>query len=139
MKNAITFNVPGIRVKHLAIVLFVATLMALCNGCKSGGGEGALPREVQGAWVTDDPQYSDRLIKFWPSEFVILTGVESQAAVQTVEKVDRQQLGNGFALTIFSSNRAGTRDQMGIIYNPANGGELRFRNQKPVWRRVPEK
>ena len=97
-----------------------------------------LPREVQGAWVTDDPQYAERLIQFWPSEFVILTGVESQASVQSVYKVERQQIGSGLTLTIYSENRAGNRDQMGITYSPANGGELRFRNQKQVWRRVPE-
>jgi hypothetical protein len=129
----------GIDVKRLMIALFTVTLMALCSACKSGRGEASLPREVEGAWITDDPQYAERLIKFWPSEYVILTGVESQANVQTVDKVERQQSGNGFALTIYSSNRAGNHDQIGISYSPANGGELRFRNQKPVWRRVPEK
>jgi hypothetical protein len=128
----------GVDVKRIQIALVIILLMAVCNGCKSAPGEGVVPREIQGAWVTDDAQYAERLIKFWPSEFVILTGVESQAAVQTVEKVERQPLGNGFSLTIFSSNRKGTHDQMGITYSPANGGELRFRNQKPVWRRVQE-
>ena len=141
MNNAETSipKVVGVNVKRILIALVIATLMAVCSSCKSESGEGALPREVQGAWITDDPQYAERLIKFWPSEYVILTGVESQAAMQAVDKVERQPFGNGFTLTIFSTNRTGTHDQMGLTYSPANGGELRFRNQKQVWRRVPEK
>jgi hypothetical protein len=139
MKNGTTRSVMGVDVKRLLIALVTVILMALCGACKSGGGEAALPSEVQGAWVTDDPQYAERLLKFWPSEYVILTGVESQANVQTIDRFERQQSGNGFTLTIYSSNRTGNHEQMGIIYSPANGGELRLRNQKPVWHRVPEK
>jgi hypothetical protein len=127
-----------VNVKRTIIALVIATLMAVCSGCNRGDGANTLPRELQGAWVTDDSQYAERLIHFWTSEFVVLTGIESQATVQFVEKVDRQQNGNGFVLTIYSKNRAGTHDQMGVVYSPASGGELRFRNQKQVWRRVPQ-
>ena len=130
----------GFNVRRVVTAIVVAILMASCSGCQSSGvGENSmLPRELQGAWVTDDPQFAERLVDFWPGEFVILTGVESQAAFQSVDKVDRKPYGSGFTLTIYSTNRAGARDQMGITYSPANGGELRFRNQRQVWHRIPQ-
>jgi hypothetical protein len=126
-------------VKKTLIAIVVFTAIALCSSCNRGGAN-TLPRELEGAWVTDDPQYTDRLIKFWSSEYVILTGAQGQAnPVQSVDKVERQQYGNGFTLTIYSKNRAGDSNQMGLTYTPANGGEVRFRNQKQVWKRVPER
>jgi len=139
--NTIKNGMPkllGISMKHLLLALVIAMFMTVCIGCNHGVGEVTLPRELQGAWVTDDPQYSEKLVQFWPHDFVVLTGVESQASVRTVYKMERQQYGNGFSLTIYSETATGTRDQIGISYSPANGGELRFRNQKQVWKRAPQ-
>lgn len=113
----------------------VVTLMLLaCVGCSRNNSR-MLPRELEGVWTTDDPRYGDRLLEL-SQAFVIIVAGHDTPSVQMIDKVETQPKGTDTALTIYSTDYPEeTHYEMALQFSPANGGEMRFKNQTQVWRR----
>ena len=120
--------------RNLCIAL--ALLVALPNvGC-SRKNPRVLPKELEGVWSTDDPRYADRILELSQAFVIVVTGNHDAPRVEWIDKVDMSPSTSGTAYKISSTERsAGTAEQMTILFNPANGGEIRFPNQKAVWKR----
>ena len=96
-----------------------------------------LPSDVQGVWTTDDSRYQGRSMELSPAFVILLTGQENAPSVQWVNQVKTEAAGNGTEITVVSTDRAaGAEYEMAIVYSPANGGEIRFKNQPQVWKRA---
>jgi hypothetical protein len=100
---------------------------------------GLLPKEIVGVWSTDDPKYAGRYLELSQAFVIVVTGTDDPPRVEWVDKVEASPSTSGTTYKISSTERlAGNREEMTILFSAANGGEIRFRNQKAVWRRKPK-
>jgi len=101
--------------------------------------QGLLPSDVVGAWTTNDPRYGDRVMELSRAFVIIITGRHEPASVQMIDRVESESNGADTRYTIYSTDYSqGTHFEMKIEFRPANGGEIRFRNQPAVWTRHVE-
>lgn len=108
-------------------------------GCSDHMRQYLLPRDVVGAWTTDDPRYQERVMELSRAFVIIITGRHDPASVQMIDRVESEVKGSDTLYTIYSTDYSqGTHYEMKIQFNPANGGEIRFRNQGTVWKRHVE-
>lgn len=109
--------------------------MSVLAGCDRNVSN-MLPHDVEGTWATDDPRYRDRFFELSPTFLIIVAGPDTPANVRWIDKVKIQATGSETSYVVYSTDCSDdTQNQMALIFNPANGGEIRFRNQSEVWRR----
>ena len=118
---------------RIRIAIIVAALLA-CAGC-SRNTQSMLPRQLTGFWTTDSPRYQGRFLELYQTFVIIGTGPGEPPSVQMIDKVKTEPKGNGTVLTIYSTDPSGAHYELGLQFSPANGGELRLRNQNHVWKR----
>lgn len=122
------------RATSQSLMAIMLLILAPCLACHQNSSL-MLPHELQGEWTTDDPRYAGRLLDLSPS-FVILVRGHADSSVQWVDRVKSEQNDSDTTLTIYSTDRSiGEQYEMTLFFRPANGGEIRFRNQTGVWRR----
>jgi hypothetical protein len=98
-----------------------------------------LPQDLVGFWTTDEPRYQGRFLELYRVYVILGNGSEQGPQVETVDSVEVKPDREYIAYTISSSDLAGTRDKMTLLYTPKNGGEIRFSHQENrVWRRHKE-
>ena len=116
--------------KTLLLALLLATFACDKNTFRQ------LPPQLNGTWTTDDPRYHDRFFELSPAFVIVVTGPGDQPSVQSVDKVKTDLSDSDTTFTVDSFDRSQkTAYQMVFRFSQANGGEIRFRNQKAVWRR----
>lgn len=118
---------------RIRIAIIVTALLA-CAGC-SRNTQSMLPRQLTGLWTTDSPRYQGRFLELYQTFVIIGTGPGQPVSVQMIDKVKTESMGDGTVLTIYSTDLNGTQYELGLQFSPANGGELRLRNQSHVWKR----
>jgi len=112
----------------------IILMLLVCVGCSHH--YTPLPPEVKGVWTTDDPRYRDRFLELSQAFVIVVTGPHDTPSVQLVDKVEIEPMGLDEALTIYSTDYSdGAHYQMALQFSPANGGEIRFKNQGQVWKR----
>jgi hypothetical protein len=95
-----------------------------------------LPAQLEGVWTSDDPRYSDRFLELPPTFVMIVTGRHERSSVQWIDKVNVESAGDRMVLTVYSTDfQEGTHHELALQVSPANGGEIRLRNQSQVWKR----
>jgi hypothetical protein len=114
-----------------------ATIMVLLVGVACNHNTSSmLSPQLTGLWTTDDPRYQERFVELSPAFFILITGPHDPISVQWIDKVRSELQAEGTAFTIFSTdNSQNVHYETLIHFNPANGGELRFGNERPVWKR----
>jgi len=133
MKPAIT-----IAMRSPARLLAVILLLPFWTGCNRENPR-LLPREMAGVWTTHEPRYQGRFLELSPSYVMIGTGPTEIPKVQVIDTVKREKAGEETAYTINSTDLNGEHYEMTLLFNPAHGGELHFKNQaNVVWRRYPD-
>jgi hypothetical protein len=119
--------------------LVICALLLGSLGCTQHAHQGLLPKDVVGAWTTNDARYRDRLMELSRAFVIIVTDRHDPASVQMIDRVESEPAGTETRYTIYSTDYSqGTHFQMTIQYSAANGGEIRFRNQPAVWTRQVE-
>jgi hypothetical protein len=99
--------------------------------------EDPIPNQLWGYWTTDAAGYENRYLEL--DDHYILIGVneEDLPDLQRVSKVDCLSLGESLSCTIYSSSSEANL-QMTLDYSPAQGGQVRIKNQRHiVWHRQP--
>ncbi len=122
---------PVVR-KTLSISLL---LLLACMACSRENPK-ILPDKLNGFWTTDDPRYQDRFLEF--ARVYVFIGVSRRQApsVQVIDKIEAVQAGKETSYTIYSTDLQGIAYQMSLQFDPANGGEIQFKNQRGiVWKR----
>jgi hypothetical protein len=109
-------------------------LLAL-TGCNREN-KRVLPSQLDGFWTTDAPRYQDCFLELSGPYVIVGTGLRDFGDVQIVDNFERTEFGKQTAYTIYSSDLHGNHYQLAVRFDPANGGEIRIRNQPNVWRRV---
>lgn len=129
----------GVTVGTIAGGFAICVVLLSSLGCSQHMHQGLLPKDVAGAWTTDDPRYKDRLMELSRAFVIIVTDRHEPASVQMIDRVETEPAGSDTRYTIYSTDYAqGTHFQMAIQYTAAHGGEIRFRNQPAVWTRQVE-
>ena len=115
----------------------VATMMSLlvCVAC-SRNTSPILSPQLAGLWSTDDPRYQQRFVELSPAFVIIITGPGDPISVQLIDKVRSEPQAESTAFTVFSTDYSQNEQyQILLHFSPANGGELRFGNERLVWKR----
>jgi len=118
--------------KTLSIPLL---LLLACQACSRDNPK-VLPDKLNGFWTTDNPRYQDRYLEL--ARVYVFIGVDRRQApsIQVIDKIDAVQAGKETSYTIYSTDLQGVDYQMSLQFNPANGGEIQFTNQRGiVWKR----
>ncbi len=132
-------NTPGRSFAKILCGFGLMILLVTSLGCAHYAHQGLLPRDVVGAWTTDDPRYSERAMELSRAFVIIVTGRHDPATVQMIDRVESEPKGSGTLFTIYSTDYSdGNHFEMKLEFNPANGGEIRFKNQSAVWKRRVE-
>jgi hypothetical protein len=95
-----------------------------------------LPANVNGFWTTSDARYQDRFLELAGVYVIIGTGAHDPPTLQVIDKIDTVRSGKVTAYTVYATDLQGISGQMTFEFDPANGGELQFKNQHGiVWKR----
>ena len=97
-----------------------------------------LPDKLVGFWTTDALHYEDRFLELDKAYVIIGTGAHEVPIVQAISKVQGDENGSEAAYAIYSTDQQGNAYQMMVLFNPANGGEIRFKNQPGMWKRYAD-
>jgi|GEM_PF-1125941 hypothetical protein len=129
----------GLTISRVVREIAIALALLGLFGCSQHAQQGLLPKDVVGAWTTNDPRYKDRLMELSRAFVIIVTDRHDPASVQMIDGVETEPTGSDTLYTIYSTDYSqGTHYQMKLQYSSANGGEIRFRNQPAVWKRQVE-
>ena len=92
--------------------------------------EFAVPDELIGTWVTNDPDYFDRPFEIKRNTVIFEQGLGyfdfDVFPIANVEKVDSE---GRILYTIYYVIPSGRKFEFSFYYTSANGGEIRFKNQ----------
>ncbi len=117
--------------------IMLALVAALTNAGCSRPNPRLLPKEIEGVWTTDDPRYADRFLELSQAFVIVVTGRRDAPRVEWVDKVQTSPSTSRTTYRISSTDRSGENgEELTIFFSAANGGEIRFPNQKAVWRRT---
>jgi hypothetical protein len=122
------------RMRKIGMAIVVAATLAstACSYRMSN----VLPKDVAGVWSADDPRYAGRYMELSEAFVIVITGRKDPARVEWVDSVETEPAAAGTKMTIAATERSsGESEKMILLFDPANGGEIRFQNQSVVWRR----
>lgn len=113
-----------VRVFLLVVLLFV--------GCK---GEVVVPPRLTGVWVTSDPRYADRYMRFGGHTLTYGIG-DGKEISHDIEKIDAEQVKGGTVYTFYYSDSEGEKWTLTLTYRPDGGGMIQIRNSKEIWEKA---
>ncbi len=115
----------------IALVIAVLGLSA----CRTRDGK-VVPDQIQGHWVTETPGYEGRYLQLERDFVLIGVGRDETPSIQRVYRVEESGNGRQMTYQIYSTG-AETDYTLTVYFDPANGGEIRLKNQGGiVWRRT---
>jgi hypothetical protein len=110
-------------------------LLLACTACNRENPM-ILPSKLDGFWTTDDPRDQDRFLELNGTYLVVGVSRRGIPNVQFVDKFKTVYADQDTTYTIFSTDLQGMSYQISLQFNPANGGEIRLKNQLgTVWKR----
>ena len=95
----------------------------------------AVPEELIGVWVTKDPNYLDRPFEIKKNTLIFEQGLGYlDFDVYPILGVKKTESEGQTLYTIYYTIPSGKKFEFSFYYSPANGGEIRFKNQpKMLW------
>ena len=94
-----------------------------------------LPDELVGVWTTSHPKYADRYLDLTKATIIFGTGKES-IDTNFISNVEKTLQDKAILYTIYFHRVGGPEDKVSFYYDPANGGIIRFKNQKHIdWKK----
>ncbi len=116
------------------IIFLVFILLFVFSGCKLWR-DTSLPDKLIGVWKTSEPRYSERFFELRKGIIVFGTGGDS-ISTYPITDVNKVVEKGKTLFTIYYANKAGQEYQLSFYYEEANGGLIRFKNQKQiVWKK----
>ena len=120
--------------KRVALLLVLGIIMNALTSCHFGADE-RVPTFLLGKWRTDAPRYKGLNFEITDNN-LIFTTVEGSLKTYAISGVERSVKGDTIS-AVFYGQQNDVRINVGVFYEPANGGQLRLRNQlNVIWRRV---
>ena len=90
-----------------------------------------LPQNLHGVWQTDEPKYEDRHFLLDQNAIGFETGYGVIDWYEIIQ-VDQSTRRNTTLYTIEYKSGEGAVFKRSLIYNPGNGGTIRFENQDDI-------
>ncbi len=117
-------------------ILAALTLTSVFFGCQ-GAKLTSLPDGLLGVWKTSAPKYADRFFELKREAITFGTG-EGASSAHDILSVEKVPAGKQVLYTIRYATEGGKRSEFSFYYDPANGGTIRFKNQKEMeWKKEP--
>ena len=90
----------------------------------------AVPEELIGVWVTKDPNYLDRPFEIKKNTIIFEQGLGYlDFDVYPIAGVKKTESEGQTLYIIYYTIPSGKKFEFSFYYSPANGGEIRFKNQ----------
>jgi hypothetical protein len=113
--------------------LFLVILSAA--GCRHF--QQGVPQELLGNWVTDDENYQGKSFEIDQEFIVLFLGEDHQPKAERIDRVSSTSEAGLITYVFETSDKAGVRDIVKVLYRPALAGELRLSNpSQVVWKRA---
>ena len=120
--------------KRAALLLVLGLMMNALTSCQFSSDE-RVPNFLVGKWRTDAPKYKGLNFEITDNN-LIFTTVEGSLNTYSISGVERSVKGDTIS-TVFYGQQNDVRINVGVFYEPSNGGQIRLRNQlNVIWRRV---
>jgi hypothetical protein len=99
----------------------------------------AIPATLIGVWKTEDPRYEGRHFELTVDTVRLAMGQNGQTAFP-IRKFEKNEEPRATVYSVAYLNLTdGVTDTLSFSYEPANGGVIRFRNQRNIrWQRDRE-
>ena len=95
-----------------------------------------IPENLIGKWTTSEPRYEDRFFEITKETLVYGLGGDKQD-VYFVSNLETRLQGNQILYTLSCKDTDGLKFTRSFYYESANGGVIRFKNQKHVeWTKI---
>ncbi len=111
-------------------ILIAFAIVTAFFGCQSGGNR-AVPDELLGVWKTSAPKYADRFFELKKDAVIFATG-EGNVSVHAIVNIEQVREDKQILYTIYYTNQAGEEYKWSFYHDSANGGAIRFKNQKRI-------
>lgn len=105
------------------------------TGCK---GEVVVPPRLTGVWVTHDPRYAGRYMKFDPHTLTYGIGGGREISHE-IEKIDAEEGNGGTVYTFYYKDSEGEKWTLTLTYRPDGGGMIQIKNSKEIWTKAETK
>lgn len=120
-------GVIRLRSKTILILLLATLAVIFAVQCQK---QFAVPEELIGVWVTDDPKYFDHPFEIKKDTVIFEQGQGYfDFDVFPIVGVKRTDSEGTPLYIIYYAVPGGKQFEFSFYYTPANGGEIRFRNQ----------
>lgn len=117
-------------------ILAALALTSVFFGCQ-GAKLKSVPDGLLGLWKTSAPKYADRFFELKREAITFGTG-EGTSSVHDILSVEKVPAGKQVLYTICYATEGGKHSEFSFYYDPANGGTIRFKNQKQMdWKKEP--
>jgi len=111
-------------------ILIAFALLATLSGCQSEK-DSTVPEHLLGVWTTPHPKYADRYFEIRNDTIIFGHGGEN-FELHALADIDQTQEEKFILYTITHLNHDGQRLTFAFYYDPANGGVIRFKNQREI-------
>ena len=117
--------------KHKWIIISVFILIIVSIFIFYSKEDGGVPDSLIGRWTTSESRYKDRFLELSDATFTYGLG-EDKEDVYFISSIEKNIQDNNTLYTINYSNIDGLEYTRSFYYYPANGGVIKFKNQKHI-------
>ena len=111
-------------------ILIAFAIVTAFFGCQFGRNR-TVPDELLGVWKTSAPKYADRFFELKKDAVIFATG-EGNVSVHAIVKIEQVREDKQILYTFYYTNQAGKEYKWSFYQDSANGGAIRFKNQKQI-------
>jgi len=117
--------------KHKWIIISVFILIIVSIFIFYAKEDKGFPDSLIGRWTTSEPRYKDRFFELSKVTFTYGLG-EDKIDVHFISSIEKSVQDNNTLYTINYHNIDGIKYTRSFYYYPANGGVIKFKNQKGI-------
>ncbi len=117
--------------KHKWIIISVFILIIVSIFIFYPKEDDGFPDSLIGRWTTSEPRYKDRFFELSKVTFTYGLG-EDKIDVHFISSIEKSVQDNNTLYTINYHNIDGIEYTRSFYYYPANGGVIKFKNQKGI-------
>jgi hypothetical protein len=122
------------KLKSIGIVVLIiigALIFISCTGKHTD-----IPEDLIGIWTTSESRYADRFFEITKERLIYGLGGDKKD-IYSVSSIEESLEGSNIIYTINCKNTDGFKFTRSFYYESADGGVIRFKNQKQVkWTKV---
>ena len=117
------------RSKRVRVTWIILLIFSACQNEQKI----TVPDELVGVWKTKESKYAGSFFEFG-EETIIIGTVEGDKNSNLIKSIEKKAVGSegNILYTIHYGNSEEENIKLSLLYNPKNGGTVRFQNQDQI-------